>query len=189
MNVMERYVCTVPPLPPTHTYTYINMCYIFGSLLILHKFSCFYQSCICLEPAVFGIPVFLGVLQLPERTSKYFKPFQRQHYANEAELEKPLKSFPLGDWWYLMVLCQFPSMTILQSCFVWSESILFAITVNLCLIKKQCTALNLAVYIMEMPKGIIMTWLLSMHNNARKITDLVIARMFEMLEISCLILW
>lgn len=35
------------------------------------------------------------------------------------------------------------------SCFVLSESALFAITANLCLIKKRCTALNLAVYIME----------------------------------------
>lgn len=62
---------------------------------------------------MFGISVFLGVLQLPLQTSKYFKHFQRQHYANKAELEKPLKSFPLEDWLYLMVLCQLPSMTIL----------------------------------------------------------------------------
>lgn len=129
MNVMKRYVYTAPLLPPTHTYTCIKMCYIFGSFLILHRFFLFfYQSYICLEPAVFGISVFLGVLQLPERTSKYLKPFQRQHYANEAELEKPLKSFPLGDWRYLMVLCQLPSMTILQ----W---------VALCWVKAYCLQL------------------------------------------------
>lgn len=45
---------------------------------------------------------------------KILQTFQRQHYANQAEREKPLKSFPVGDWRYLMVLRQLPSMTILQ---------------------------------------------------------------------------
>lgn len=98
---------------------------------------------------MFGIPVFLGALQLPLRTSKYFKPSQRQHYANEAELEKPLKCSPPGgqavfDGALPVAINDYPAV----SCFVLSESMQFAITVNLCLIKsRKCTALNLAVYV------------------------------------------
>lgn len=116
--------------PPTHTYIYINTnyCIYLGLTDFTQIFLVSTKVKFALSLHFFGISVFLGVLQLPERTSKYFKPFQRQHYANEAELEKPLKSFPLGDWRYLMVLCQLPSMTILQ----W---------VALCWVKAYCLQL------------------------------------------------
>lgn len=63
------------------------------------------------------------------------------------------KAFEILSLWGLAVFDGTLPVTIndhfAASCFVLSGTVLFAITVNLCLIKKQCTALNLAVYIME----------------------------------------
>lgn len=134
---------------------------------------------------MFGISVFLGVLQLPLRTSKYFKPFQRQHYANEAELEKPLKSSPLEDWLYLMVLCQLPSMPILQwVAFCWVKAYCLQLLWIFVSLKNSVQHWTLLFTLWKPAEGdhfkhLQKTWLLRMHNNISKITDLVSACLFE----------
>lgn len=170
--------------PPTH-----RTRYIFWSLLIFYTdFPCFYQTHVCLETALFGFSAFLGVLQLPLRTSKYFKPFQRQRYANEAELEKPLKSFPLEHWLYVMVLCQLPSMTVLQwvaLCWVKAHCLqLLRIFVSL----KSGVQLWTLLFTLWKPaegdhfKHLQKTLLLHTHNNISKITNLAIACLLKICQ-------
>ena len=98
--------------------------------------------------------VFLGVLQLPEQMSKYFKPFQRQRYANKAEPQKPLKiRSPRGPTIFDGALPVAINDHVAVTVFVLSECTVFAINVDLYLIKKHGTAPNLAVYITEASRG------------------------------------
>lgn len=115
------------------------------------------------------------VYELTESISNFFKPSQRQ----QDWACKPVKSFPIGNWWYLMVLCQLPSMTLLQR-------------VPLCWVKGQCLQL---LWIFISLKGTIVCWtklftfwkaakggvhfrhlqktsLLSMHNDAGRFSGL-----------------
>lgn len=171
---MKRYVFTAPFTPGRpHIHIYVWYIWVFYYWFRTDFFFVSTKVTSAWSLQYLVVEYFYGVLQLPERTSKYFKPFQRQHYANEAELEKPLKSFPLGDWRYLMVLCQLPSMTILQR-------------VALCWVKAYCLQLP---WIFVSLKSSVQRWtllftlwkpaegdhfkhlqktrLLSMHNNGK----------------------
>lgn len=135
--------------PPTHTY--ICVIYLGLLLLISHRFLlCFHQSYICLEPAVFGSWVFLWSASAAWTDIKILQTLSETTLCKRGWA---WKAFEILSPWGLAVFDGTLPVAIndhfAASCFVLSESILFAITVDLCLIKKQCTALNLAVYIME----------------------------------------
>lgn len=150
MNVTKRYVYTAPLFPPTHTYTYIKMCYIFGSLLILHIFFLFLPklhlpgaSCIwyfIIFRSASAAWTDIKILQTLSETTLCKRGWARKAF----EILSP-RGLAIFDGTLPVAI----NDRFAVSCFVLSESILFAITVNLCLIKKQCTVPNLAVYIME----------------------------------------
>lgn len=136
-------------LPAAHTY--INMCDIFGSFIIdFAQISSLFLPKLHLEPAVFGNWVFLGSASAAWTDIKILQTLSETTLCKRGWARK---AFEILSPWGLAVFDGTLPVAIndhfAASCFVLSESIQFGITVDLCLIKKQCTALNLAVYIVE----------------------------------------
>lgn len=147
-------------------------------------FFCASQSCICLEQRHQCLAS--QYFQLPLRTSKYFKPLQRQHYANEAELEKPLKCSPPEDRLHLMVLCQLPSMTILQwVALCWAKAYSLRLLWIFVSLKAGSVRHWTLLFTLRQPaegdhhKHLQKIWFLCLCNSISKITAWDIACLFE----------
>lgn len=135
-------------LYPNHPRSHKDVLYcIFRSLLISHSFlwhlpKLFALSCQRLE--------FFGIFRIPTAASMDSNILQTLSETTLCKLGWARKAFEIfpsrGIWWFSASRHQWPFF-FASSCFVLSGNTLLAAAVNLCLIKKQRTTLNLAVYI------------------------------------------